>query len=294
MSRAKLLGGVVAAAAVVLGAVLLWGRGGGGGGPVTAQPVLATTAISPGLPGFADRMTAELRVLVDRRRADPDSVRVNAGFSPYRALGPPVRSERTSGDSTLLRFRYALECLTRECLPRREPFRFPQAHVTFKGKVGGGITASWPAFLVVPRVRATDLARPQMKYGLRPLPRVTYSTAPVRLELALGGGAVLLLLAAAGLVLGTRPRPAPAVVAETNGMLSPLEAALALVRQAAAAGDAVMQRKALERLSSELRRSRLSRLARAARRLAWSEADPRAEKTEALADEVAQAAKESA
>jgi hypothetical protein len=77
-----------------------------------------------------------------------------------------------------------------------------------------------------------------------------------------------------------------------NGAVPPLEAALALVRQAAAAGDPAMQRKALERLSSELRLSRLSRLARAARRLAWSEAEPRAETTEALADEVSQEVKE--
>jgi hypothetical protein len=55
-----------------------------------------------------------------------------------------------------------------------------------------------------------------------------------------------------------------------------------------------MQRKALERLSAELRRSRLTRLARAARRLAWSEPDPRSETTEALAEEVARSVKETA
>jgi hypothetical protein len=278
---------------VVVAAILIGGRG--GGGPTMARPVLASTALSPGFPAFADRLTAELRVLVDRRRADARSLKIEARFSPYRALGAPARWETKSGGATLVRYRYLLECLNRACLPRPRPFVFPQARISYKGKEAGAVTASWPPFLVAPRVKASDLARPRMRDALRPLPKVTYSSAPRALEVALGGGAVLLLLAATALLSGTRrPRAAPVPLAHANGAGSPLEAALALVRQAAAARDARMQRKALERLSAELRRSRLTRLARAARRLAWSEPDPRSETTEALAEEVARSVKETA
>jgi hypothetical protein len=289
VSARLLIGAAGLLAAALLAAVVLWGRG-GGAGPDSGRAIVASTVISPELPGFADRVTAELRVLVDRDRADPDSVRVQAAFAPYRALGPPRRSESTSGGATLLRYRYVLECLTRACMPRPEPFLLPPARLSYGGKEAGDLHAEWPAFLVVPRVQASDLARPRMRDGLRPLPEPSYRSSPDALAFGFGGAAVLLVLAAGGLVVRTRPRAAPvAAAAEANGVLSPLEAALALVRQAAAAGDPPMQRKALERLASELRRARLPRLAGAARRLAWSEPDPRAPATDALADEVERA-----
>jgi len=294
VSRRRLaIGGGSALILAALVAGWLLARGGGSGGPSSGRAVVATTAISPQLPAFADRVTAELRVVVDRRLVDPGSVQVQASFSPYRSIGSPKRSEGASGHSTLLRYRYVLDCLVRECLPQAKPFQFPQAIIRYRGPQAKEVSADWPQFVVVPRIEATDVKSPHMRDGLRPLPRVSYRISPRRLELGLGGAAVLLVLAAAGLVVRTRTRPqfrpTPSAVPETNGALSPLEAALALVRQAAAAGDPVMQRKALERLSTELRRARLPRLARAARRLAWSEPKPRAKATNALADEVLRA-----
>jgi hypothetical protein len=286
-----LLGAAAAAVGIVL-AVVLWGRG--GESPAAGRAVLVNTALSPELPGFADRLSAELRVLVDDSRVDPGSVRIQARFAPYRSLGPPTRSESTRGETTLLRYRFELECLTRACLPRPEPFVLPPAQIRYRGKGAGLVTASWPAFLVAPRIKASDLARPRMRDGLRPLPEVSYRAGPDALAYGLGGAGALLVLGAAGLLVGARQRPASASqhAAESNGALSPLEAALALVWQAAASGDAHMQRKALERLGTELRRSRMPRLAHTARRLAWSEPEPRAERTEALAHEVALAVEE--
>jgi hypothetical protein len=279
------IGGATAVAAAALVAAVLVLRG-GEGGPARGEAVVASTSVSPRLPAFGDRVTAELRVKVDRRQADPSSVRVTARFAPYRPLGRPARSKSGSGETTVLRYRYVLDCLERACLPRGKLFLFPRARVTYGG---GEVAAAWPEFLVVARTQPADLRQPQMRDGLRPLPRISYRTSPAGLELAFGGGAVLLVLLAAGLVAHSRPRPAPAAVQETNGALSPLEAALALVRQAASAGDPVMQRKALERLASELRRARLLRLARSARRLAWSERKPQTATTGAFADEVVRA-----
>jgi hypothetical protein len=285
--RKWLVIGVAAAAAVFAAALLT--RSVGKARPTTTGPAAtASTAVSPAFPSFADRVTADVSVLVDPRRVDPHSVRVDARFTPYRALGSPQRSESASGSSTLVRYRYIIDCLVRECLPRN-PFVFPRARVRYRGQEAGELTAVWPQVLVVPRVQAEDLKLKQMRDGLRPLPRPSYRVSPVGLELALGGAAVLLVLGAGGLVIRTRPRRAPASVPETNGALSPLETALVLVRQAASRDDAVMQRKALERLASELRRAGLPGLARSARRLAWSQREPRARSTNALADEVVRA-----
>jgi hypothetical protein len=283
MKRRVAIAGSAAAVLAVLGAVVLFTRGGDGGRP-TGEPVLASTQLSPELPAFADRITADLRVLVDRRRVDPSSIRVAASFSPYRQVRAPERSETATEHSTLVRYRYVLDCLDSNCLPRH-PFVFPRARVSYGEKERSEVSASWPLFLVAPRVRPDDVTPPRMRDGLRPLPSVSYRVQPVALELAFGGAAVLLMLAAGGLVARSRPRPAP-VGPQENGAVSPLVAALMLARQAAAAGDPVMQRKALERLASELRLAKLLSLARSARRLAWSERKPQAQATEALADDV--------
>jgi hypothetical protein len=284
MRRTQWAVGIAVAAVALMAGVLLVRND--HGGRSTGEPVVAQATISPELPAFGDRLTADLRIRVDRRRVNPRSVRVDARFAPYRPLGLPRRDERGSGHSTTLHYRYLLDCLDRACLPGGKVFSFRRARVVYRG---GQVSATWPQFLVVARTQPEDLKQPQMRDGLSPLPRVSYRMSPAHLELALGGAALLLVLAAAGLVTGTRSRPVAAATPEANGSLSPLEAALALVRQAAAVGDPVMQRKALERLASELRRARLTRLARVARRLAWSEPLPHSKTTDALADEVLRA-----
>ena len=49
------------------------------------------------------RITAEVDVVVDAARVDPDSVRVVTAFPPYRILGGGLRS-RTASGGTVIRF----------------------------------------------------------------------------------------------------------------------------------------------------------------------------------------------
>ena len=287
MTRWHWIAGGSLAAALAAGALLLLLARGDESAPPSGPPVAASTSISPDFPAFADRVTADLQVRVDRRRVDLGSVRVDARFTPYRALGAPSRSQSGSGHSMIIRYRYVLNCLEHDCLPQHgKTFLFPKAQVSYRGKESGKVTADWPGLVVASRLQPTDIKRPQLRDGLRPLPAVSYRVSPAMLGLGLGGAAVLLILTASGLVAAGRERPVLAAAPETNGSRSPLEAALALVRQAAAAGDPVMQRKALERLAAELRRARLLKLARSARRLAWAEPLPQRQATEELADEV--------
>jgi hypothetical protein len=140
MRKRLAIAGAAAVAAAALVATVLVLRG-GESGPAKSEAVVASTSVSPRLPAFGDRVTADLRVRVDRRQADPRSVRVTARFTPYRPLGPPAQRKSASGEMTVLRYRYVLDCLERACLPRGKLFLFPSARVTYRG---GEVSATWP------------------------------------------------------------------------------------------------------------------------------------------------------
>ena len=134
------------------------------------------------------------------------------------------------------------------------------------------------------------MGSPKLRSGLVPLPLPSYRIAPGTALWLLT--ALALLLALAGVALVARalgPARSRIAVRVPRRTLSPVERALALLREASTRGDASAERKALERLAWELRQAREDRLARDARRLAWSEPGPTPEPVGALTEAVAKA-----
>ena len=110
--------------------------------------------------------------------------------------------------------------------------------------------------------------------------------------LALAGGGLLVAAGAVAVrLLPARehpvaaPAPAPVEILRT---LTPLERALHMLERARERGAVPEQRKALENLAGELRRSGERDLARSATVLAWAERPPGSDATGALAAAVQQ------
>ena len=82
---------------------------------------------------FGDTVPVRLDVLVPSDRVDPSTVRLNASFTRTAPSGASHRRADDAG-TTLLRYRFQLECLRAECLPERDgsPFLLPPALVTFR------------------------------------------------------------------------------------------------------------------------------------------------------------------
>jgi hypothetical protein len=100
-------------------------------------------------------------------------------------------------------------------------------------------------------------------------------------------GAASVLAVVGGLLVATAVRGRVAVRRlRIPAHLTPVERALALARHAAASGDTAGERRALERLATELRRSGDGELTDAVRRLAWSKEEPSDEALEELASEL--------
>lgn len=276
-------------------AVVLIARGGGGGGDVLdpGASIAAKTAVSPGEHLFADSSLARLDVLVNRRRVDPGSVRVEASFAPYRVVDsfPVVRKQ--IGNATRLEFRYRILCLARGCVPRkqRRDFRLPDARITYVSRGESrsrAEPAAWPLVSVVSRVKRSDLTDRNFADALDSLPRPSYRLDPNLLAGLLLGLSLFLVLgtgAVAAARLRGPPPPKPAAARETVP-LSPLEQALALVERALAGHGVEEQRRALERLGRELVACDRRDLAGEARRLAWSRTGPSAGEARVLSGEV--------
>ena len=99
-------------------------------------------------------------------------------------------------------------------------------------------------------------------------------------------GLGLALAGAALLASAVRGKPVPLRL-RVPGHLTPLDRALALVRDAAERDSTAEERKALERLAAVLQRNGHTQLARTAGRIAWSRDEPEAATVEELADQVA-------
>jgi hypothetical protein len=298
LSRA--LVAALVAAAVVVAAVLAVATGvlGGGdeGGAAPTKPLAATATVDPPTALFGDRITARADVVVDGRRVDPDTVRLDADFAPFALAAPVRRTVTESGDATSIAYRYDLLCLTEACVPAKDSTRLqlPDAHVRARLHDGtaSDVALAWPALDIARRVPAADFSTTRSpKWRARTdLPAATYRTDPIRLANALTLAAVL--LAALGLGLGVweleRNRRRRLRRVEARSLLAHT---LDLVRQSTARG-ADDRRKALALLARVLSREPVDgRLAGDAARLAWSRPEPSPAGVEALADEVEQEAR---
>jgi hypothetical protein len=287
--RLPLVGGAaaLAVAGVVVAVVLL--RGGGSAEKV--QAIQASATIEPGAHLFGDRLLARVEVLVDRRAVDPASVRVRAAFMPYGTAGPPTVSTGLAGNDVSLRYGFTLLCLRDECRPEprgAKEFRFGTVQIRFRDHGRAATLAvPWPPIEVGSRLTSADIGQPQLRARDTELPAVSYRVSPSLLS-------TLLFLLAAALAVGAGvlvwPSVSPLLPArgarDDLAGLPPLERAVTLLRRSLARGRAADQRKALDRLARELRRSGRDDLAGGARALAWSEQEPPPDEMTALAGRV--------
>ncbi len=287
--RRLLFGGaaVLGVIALVVAVVLL--RGGGSIDKI--QAIQATATVEPGAHLFGDRLAARVEVLVDRRAVDPASVRIQAAFAPYGTAGPPTLAARRARNDVSLTYAFTLLCLRNECRPEprgAKEFRFGTVQIRFRDHGRAATLAvPWPPVEVGSRLTSADIGQPQLRARDTELPAVSYRASPDVLAALLFALAAALALAGGALVW---PSISPLLPArrphDDLAGLPPLERAVALLRRSLARGRASDQRKALDRLARELRRSGRDELAGGARALAWSERDPAPDELTDLAGRV--------
>jgi hypothetical protein len=256
---------------------------------------------------FGDIVRARVEVRIDRRQLDPERLRVEARFDPYEPVEAPLLDRRDLGPYSVLRYEYALRCLTLACIPEqlqtelgaregargeRRTFRFPEAEVRYddaSGEFPGLLrSVSWPPLTSVSRLNEAQ-AEAEFPFRARPelLPAASYRASPT---LATGG----LLLAGLALIawpvgLGVRAwrRRRPEAVAEPAS-LTPLERALRLAEWSIERPDPDDRRRSLEVLAEELEQSGVAELSERASELAWARAEPSPDAVSALVERVRQ------
>jgi len=123
----------------------------------------STGTIEPGIILFGDTITAQVDVLLDRRRVDPDSVRVAGEFLPWELIGQPIRTRSDSGPNTRLETTFTLRCTGSPCLPANTStaLDFTPARVSY-ARTGAGpgersaIRVGFPILLVYSRFAAAN------------------------------------------------------------------------------------------------------------------------------------------
>jgi hypothetical protein len=249
----------------------------------SAAGVRVKTSVTPRATSFGDSITARVDVVVDRRRVDPRSVRINPSFGSWTQAGAPRASSGAVGSLFIHSWRFTLTCLDVVCLPGKEPLvvQLPQMPVTARSVDGSTliVRAGWPAFSVAGRTSPAKGSATPFEQETT-LPAATYRLSPTLLALALDIVAGLLVAFACSLV-------AVAIVRRQEGRgrtvdkRSPLVRALAFVREAQGrrADD---RRRAVGLLARTLGRDE-DRLAGVASRVAWSAEEPSPDKLEELA-----------
>jgi hypothetical protein len=283
VTRTRLYAGLAAGAVVVaaLAGLAAWRSWDSPAGPVLGEePIAGTALLEPEQHLFGDAVRARLELVMDRDRIDPDSVEVGANFQPYRELRPVERTRTDSGPITRLRYDYLIACLTAGCLPKgggRVEFGGVAIEFTRPGEpVPQTASVEWPPLRAAGRIDPDRLGQAALRAELRDLSSPSYRISPKAVELVALLLAVAFAAAAAILVIRFLPldRIAAWLGARRADRRTPLERALALVRDAVAGGRPAEGRRALERLAHELRAASNPELAGDATRLAWSKQTP--------------------
>jgi hypothetical protein len=291
--------GIVLGSLAVLFALVYTARGwwGGTGGSYAPATALVRADVGPARSLFGEVLTARVRILVDPRRVDPARTEVAAGFKPYRIRDESRQIANGPGRSALVEFVYALQCTSRECLPRgggraaaATVVKLPRATATLFSRTGERTTrkVDWPSFAVQSRLTADEIGLSTPKAAdLEAPPPVSWRFSPTLIGGVSVALAALLFLGAAALLAVVARRDLRLIRApRIPSHLSPVERALALAEHAAAHEEIDESRKALERLAIELRRRDASVHATAAERIAWSEDAPSRAAVSELADAV--------
>jgi hypothetical protein len=285
---AGVVAAVILAAAVGLIAWNAWDKGGGPG--LGEEPIVGTALLTPEQHLFGDAVRARVELIVDSDRVDPGSIEIGANFDPYRELRPVEVTRSQDGTITRLRYDYVLGCLVSRCLPRgtgRVELGGVAVNYLRRGESDpDAATVEWVPIRTAGRIDPNELEQAALRSDLRDLPSASYRVSPRTVELVALVLAVLFAVGAAILILRLLPldRLATRLGARFVDKRSPLEQALALVRESAASGSTEEERRALERLAVELRRTRNAALAGDASRLAWSQPVPAG--IDPLSDEV--------
>jgi hypothetical protein len=291
----RLFAACLAVVAVVLavGALVAWNAWGEGGGPgLGEEPIVGSAFLTPEQHLFGDAVRARLELVVDGNRVDPGSVEIGANFAPYRQLRPVEVTRSESGSLTRIRYDYLLGCLVARCLPQgsgRVELGSAAVNYTRRGSpVADAASIEWPPLRAAGRIDPDELENAALRAELRNLPEPSYRVSPRTVELVALVLAALFAAGAAILILRLLPldRLAARLGARWADKRSPLEQALALVRESSATGSSEEGRRALERLAVELRRVRNPALASDASRLAWSQSPPADAGVEPLSDDV--------
>jgi hypothetical protein len=276
--------------------------------------VVVSSALSPGPHLFGDRLHAELTVLVDTTKTDPDTVRVDTSFDPWERVGGTERGRDSQGHIVQLTYGYTLQCIFSNCIPdtfkSERKYDLPAATVRYRLRKGGkfALSVRWPSFRLISRFpvpkdfgNVTEVTQ-RIQFQNDPLVRLFASVRPPAPSYRLGATTMGLLFFAAALgCLGAAAfvgRPIAAEVlarraAREGQEATPLERAVDLVETAARrnAGEPE-HREALARLARELRQAGLRDVAPAARRLAWSEHTPSHAESDELTKQVRAAMEE--
>ena len=302
---------VLAGVAVLLVAVLVWGRGGEEPGPLVPIPpdpvpaIQASATLMPRNVHFGDTVRAQVDVTLNRARIDAGSVRIATDFAPWAPTAEPERTRRDGKTTTHLRTTWVLRCLASACLPpvRALTVDPTPATVTYdtigpEAASGKRLSARWPRLVAHTRLDASALEPPQLGSGSSPfespwradmvsMPPVSYRVEPETARIPLYAAAGAFALLGLGLAFLGRPRrrPAPVAGAPPPPVLTPLEQALAVLEDPAAANGAADRRRALELVAAELAGRGNDDLAHAARRLAWSRQVPAVGSTTPLAEQ---------
>ena len=291
---------VLAVTAVTAGAVaaaIALGTGGGSEAPAAAvEPpadlITAEPSITPVHALFGDPVLAEIVIMVDNRHVDPNSVLVGPRFAPFDRIGNPEITTVEAGATTILRYRFRLQCVSRGCLPGDDAREIELPAVELEWLLidpvdQGRTTFRWPTVVVAARTDTAFREQGLPQISSLQAPPVSYERSPSTLRwLMLAGATALLCLVGGGVAWFLLRRRATAPAAEAVAAPFALDDALAGVEDAATSGDARARRTALGRLAELPDVGALDGVASRARALAWSRDEPAADAMSALVEEI--------
>ena len=272
---------------LVVGVGLGW-FGGGSSVSGATQPLGVDTSLTPSSTFFGDPVVADVAVDIDPSKVSRSSLRVVPSFSPYVQSAEPKIDQSHAGGEETIHYLYTLECVTDGCLPVSKPrtVQFPAVVVTATAD-GKPLKASgkWEPLSVSSRLSPADLAgsSPHFISPSTP-PPASFGVSPLVANLLTVVGGLLAL--AALVLIGLEVRRLFARRRhEALARRTPLEVALALVRQAARRSDPADRRKALGLLADVLEDEGDPGLAGSAGNAAWSQHAPSSDRALELADE---------
>lgn len=304
--RYALLGGLVAVSIAVI--VLVFA---GRGHELSSTPSLprgkaisADALVVPQSHLFGELIHVRIDAVVDRRKLDPNRLRVRTHWTPYQAIGPLQRTRTDVGEFSKLRWDADLQCVVVECAPaagsavRRT---LNSSTIVYSGTPSGGgqfepVKIAWPEVNLFSRLDPLDLERrasvvsrrgtnvqlrallPPWRVTTAPLGATAFRISPTTLFWT---ALLLALLAVAGAGVLLRPWLPHFAAFRRKPPRTPLEHALDAVDQARG-GVSTHERKALELLAVELRRTGHGEFAWTATELAWSTSTPPPDETGAL------------